>query len=101
MQPNLQYVSLVTLTLLSLLGFGMVWRKSSSFTTSSSLINYWGLEAKKSQCTPILRRFCLKNRFGVGWVEERRPKGASRRVTQHFLSLCWVSRPSTQQSKFS
>ena len=32
----------------------------------------------------ILRRFCLKNNFGVGWVEERRPGGASRTVTQHF-----------------
>lgn len=37
MQPNLQYVSVITLTLLSLLGFGMAYPDNDQVSTNASL----------------------------------------------------------------
>ncbi len=43
--------------------------------------------------------YTLNGSIIVGWVEVRRPEGASRRVTQQKPTCCWVSLRSTQPTK--
>ncbi|MCC5662589.1 hypothetical protein LC653_01235 [Nostoc sp. CHAB 5784] len=78
MQPNLRYVSVVTLTLLSLLGFGMVYPDNNQVSTNPRLRYNSG---EKAQALPKNNQLSEIARLNEEAIKESR-QGQSKEALQ-------------------
>ncbi|MEH2161570.1 MAG: CHAT domain-containing protein [Nostoc sp.] len=94
MQPNLQYVSLITLTLLSLLGFGMAYPDNNQVSTNTRLKYNFG---EKAQALPKNNQLSEIERLNEEAIKESR-QGQSREALQRLQKALAISRELGERS---
>lgn len=94
MQPNLQYVSLVTLTLLSLLGFGMAYPENNQVSTNAKLRYDF---AEKAQALPKNNQLSEIERLNKEAIKESR-QGQSKEALQRLQKALAISRELGERS---
>ncbi|MFW9257174.1 CHAT domain-containing protein [Nostoc sp. CALU 546] len=94
MQPNLQYVSVVTLTLLSLLGFGMVYPDNNQVSKNARLRYESG---EKAQALPTSNQISEIARLNEQAIKESR-QGQSQEALQRLQKALAISRELGERS---
>ncbi|MCC5653529.1 CHAT domain-containing protein [Nostoc sp. XA013] len=94
MQPNLQYVSFMTLTLLSLLGFGMTYPDNNQVTTNAKLRYGSG---EKAQALPKNNQLSEIARLNEEGIRESR-QGQSKQGLQRLQKALAISRELGERS---
>lgn len=94
MQPNLQYVSFMTLTLLSLLGFGMAYPDNNQVTTNAKLSDGSG---EKAQALPKNNQLSEIARLNEEGIKESR-QGQSKQGLQRLQKALAISRELGERS---
>ncbi|MGJ5631821.1 CHAT domain-containing protein [Nostoc sp. CALU 1950] len=94
MQPNLQYVSVVTLTLLSLLGFGMVYPDNNQVSQNARLRYKSG---EKAQALPTSNQISEIARLNQEAIKESR-QGKSQEALQRLHKALAISRELGERS---
>ncbi len=94
MQPNLRYVSVVTLTLLSLLGFGMVYPDNNQVSKNARLRYESG---EKAQALPTSNQILEIARLNEEAIKESR-QGKSQEALQRLQKALAISRELGERS---
>ncbi|MBN3908915.1 MAG: CHAT domain-containing protein [Nostoc sp. NMS1] len=94
MQPNLRYVSLITLTLLSLLGFGMVYPDNNQVSTNIRLKYNSG---EKAQALPQNNQLLDIERLNKEAIKESR-QGQSQEALQRLQKALAITREYGERS---
>ncbi len=94
MQPNLQYVNFMTLTLLSLLGFGMTYPDNNQVTTNAKLRYGSG---EKAQALPKNNQLSEIARLNEEGIRESR-QGQSKQGLQRLQKALAISRELGERS---
>lgn len=94
MQPNLQYVSVVTLTLLSLLGFGMAYPDKNQVSTNARLRYNSG---EKAQALPKNNQLLEIERLNEEAIKESR-QGQFKEALQRLQKALAISRELGERS---
>ncbi|MEJ6484164.1 CHAT domain-containing protein [Nostoc punctiforme UO1] len=94
MQPNLQYVSLITLTLLSLLGFGMAYPDNNQVSTNTRLKYNFG---EKAQALPQNNQLLEIERLNEEAIKESR-QGQSEEALQRLQQALAITREHGERS---
>ncbi|MEH2310970.1 MAG: CHAT domain-containing protein [Nostoc sp.] len=94
MQPNFQYVSVVTLTLLSLLGFGMAYPENKQVSTNAKLRYDFG---EKAQALPKNNQFSEIERLNEEAIKESRQE-QSKEALQRLQKALAISRELGERS---
>ncbi|WP_443193740.1 tetratricopeptide repeat protein [Nostoc sp. UHCC 0926] len=94
MQPNRQYVSVVTLTLLSLLGFGMAYPENNQVSTNAKLRYDFG---EKAQALPKNNQLSEIERLNEEAIKESR-QDQSKEALQRLQKALAISRELGERS---
>ncbi|MCW5317662.1 CHAT domain-containing protein [Nostoc sp. KVJ3] len=94
MQPNLQYVSLITLTLLSLLGFGMAYPDNNQVSTNTRLKYNFG---EKAQALPQNNQLSEIERLNEEAIKESR-QGQPEQGLQRLQQALAITREHGERS---
>ncbi|QKQ73806.1 CHAT domain-containing protein [Nostoc sp. TCL240-02] len=94
MQPNLRYVSLITLTILSLLGFGMVYPDNNQVGTNTRLRYNSG---EKAQALPQNNQLLEIERLNEEAIKESR-QGQSQEALQRLQQALAITRERGERS---
>ena len=94
MQPNFQYVSVVTLTLLSLLGFGMAYPENNQVSTNAKLRYDFG---EKAQALPKNNQLSEIERLNEEAIKESR-QDQSKEALQRLQKALVISRELGERS---
>ena len=94
MQPNFQYVSVVTLTLLSLLGFGMAYPENNQVSTNAKLRYDFG---EKAQALPKNNQLLEIERLNEEAIKESR-QDQSKEALQRLQKALVISRELGERS---
>ncbi|ACC84257.1 CHAT domain-containing protein [Nostoc punctiforme] len=94
MQPNLRYVSLITLTILSLLGFGMVYPDKNQVTTNTRLKYNFG---EKAQALSQNNQLLEIERLNEEAIKESR-QGQSEEALQRLQQALAITRERGERS---
>ena len=94
MQPNVQYVSVVTLTLLNLLGFGMAYPENNQVSTNAKLRYDFG---EKAQALPKNNQLSEIERLNLEAIKESR-QDQSKEALQRLQKALAISRELGERS---